>query len=529
MRSTQTARRALLSAAVLALLSPAAVLALLSPAGALASESALASSDSATPTAPLQQEQLFPATGVAAYAWRSWQAAYAGVPYDEEQRLTWPDATLWTVGPLDGSSAGPFETDATILDPWGGTVDRRRLDDRVSRGFVVAVDGQEWSVRQSGFRPRYELVARDVRGQVLSARPLPKRVGAATLVPTRDGLRIVAARGRTIVLLDRRMRRVSTWQPSSPKVRDEYLVIGNAEPLTDGSVVVQAIRWAGKPSRSLLIRLSPGRPARVLWGEQSGSLGPLVRADGAVIAAGSSGIVAITDAGRVRVRSWAQLGLPGCGTEPRAVTSGNVLTNGRALFGLRCATGDGQTRTALEVDARGRIAAHYALASYGSFDPLRRSAAIELPFDWSTLPDGSIPSQYSPPAAEDVQGEHANGWITWRPSDWRAPVRGALRVRKDRTAGVLVDVTCRAPYGQRCSGVAEVRAAGEVVGSVRYSLPARPGRAAARDALPVALSAAPVGALTVTAAPLPARPVLNPPRPAWDGSIPSPASASPRP
>ena len=100
----------------------------------------------------------------------------------------------------------------------------------------------------------------------------------------------------------------------------------------------------------------------------------------------------------------------------------------------------------------------------------------------------------------------------------REPVEMDQIAARDHSDRVVARRRLGAVRGQ---GVAELRAGDAIVGSTRYSLPARPGRAAAKDELLVDLST-PVArsALRLTTRPLPSRPVLDPPKPSWDTSIP---------
>ncbi len=335
------------------------------------------------------------------------------------------------------------------------------------------------------------------------------------------------------MLLDARMRRLATWHSTTDAPRISYTTVGDAEPLKDGSVVVQAAEYREKSSTARLIRLAPARRSRAIWSAVNGALPRLVRAADGIIAASATRVITIDDGGRVRARRWMNdLEIPGCGRS-RSVDGGGVATNGRAMFTMLCQDERGGLRVALELDGRGRVRATYALGTYtGYSEPILRPR-LWLPRSWTTLPDGGIPAALEPASPSGTVEDIANGWITWKPESAVEPRRGSLRLRLERGAGgqpsLLVRVTCAAPYGQRCSGVAQVRARGELVGSVRYSLPGRPGRAAARDELPVALSAdAETRDLKVTALPLPPRPVLTPARPDWDGSIPYSASALPR-
>lgn len=475
------------------------------------------------PIAPPEQQALMPASGPAHFAWASWQGQFGGARYYYDyDRLTWPDASIWTVGSLDGVSAGPFGTRATIIAPWEGRLDQRQLDDRESRSWVVSVDGAEWSLRD-GESP--ELVARDVTGRVVRATPLPRRVTGRALTATADGLRIVAQRGRGLLLLDRRMRTSARWTSAD---RRGTVYVDQAEPLADGSVVVSAQQSDAQGTARLLIRLRPGHESRVLWRESNASPPFIVRAARAIVGAGDAGLVAIDDRGRVRTRAWNAVtqaaGLESCSPKPWLPVSAGTAANGRALFGLRCIA-QRTTDAAIEIDARGGVVASYRLGSYDAASRTLDAAYLRMRDRWTTLPDGSIPAASYDAGGELFAPDVAVGWSTWRPIGSRPPLLGSVRVALGpRLAGgrsAIVRVVCRGSYGQRCSGVAEVRRGGEVVGFTRYSLPARPGGAAARDELPVALaSRASAASLSVTARPLPPRPRFDPPRPAWDGSTP---------
>ncbi len=153
---------------------------------------------------------------------------------------------------------------------------------------------------------------------------------------------------------------------------------------------------------------------------------------------------------------------------------------------------------------------------------------LSLVSSQTTMADGSVP--YAAPIQSDPSSPSTDwrgvGWRTWLPADSVPPIRGRLRLvpgaSSRKTAPfALVHARCAAPYGQRCSGVAEVRVGGSVIGKTRYALEGRPGRAAATDALVVQLSRRVRFAdLEVTSSPLPARPLLSPARPAWDRSRP---------
>jgi hypothetical protein len=472
------------------------------------------------------QQALFPGVVRAHYAWRSWQGVFAGGSYWSENldRLTWPDASLRTVGALDGVSGGPYWTRETAIDPWGGTVDQRDVDHQVNRGWVLAAGNREWTLRGSTeFYPteRDQLVSWDASGRERSTRLFPEPLDPQVIVPTSRGLRVVVQTRRTIRLVDRNLRTTARFRLPRAAGSTPSVSVGGAAPLTDGSVIA-SIAVEGKsryPGR--LVQLRPGRSARVLWtGEW---VGRLHRAAAGVVgfAGGAEGgVVAIDDRGHVRSRRWNRLGLPiatrHCEVRGSVAGGALVATSGRVVAALVCPSAPGAV---VQVDAKARVRTAYSLADAGVAQPV--AAEWLLVASSAPMADGSLPF---PDRVQPPEGE-TSGWSTWLPSDSVAPGRGQVSVRLARGASTgrdaYVQITCRAPYGQLCSGVAELRAGGTVVGSTRYSLPARPGAAAAKDRLPVTLST-PVAAvdLQVTTAPLPPRPLLSPARPAWDASIP---------
>lgn len=358
---------------------------------------------------------------------------------------------------------------------------------------AAAVDGSTWLVdHPSTPRPaRDQLLEVSDQDRAVGRLRMPRGIPLTAAVPTARGLRLVG------VETTRKGRRSSAWPvviDGRRVTRQRYVrAVNSVAALPDGSLLVAGQSGGDLPTPVLRISAA-GRVSRLADRREPDAAaytgGAVATAAGVALVESSRGeptsypdsgpailkdAVVLRDArGRVTGRRLvSDLGLPTetCGTRPSVRLDGptDVGPDGLPMVWVACdgevPTPYGPTRTTVArflvgLDATLRPRWRWQ-ASRGTESPECQTTTRRDNGGLIALGcDGSVREIAVPGAVPAARGV----------------VRSA---RRDGSKGAVVRISCRGPHGTVCTGVARVTVGGDVVGSARYALPARPGAAAA--------------------------------------------------
>lgn len=368
----------------------------------------------------------------------------------------------------------------------------------------AAADGGTW-IADTTLTPRparTRLLLVNDRAEVIRRIALPKDVSVRAIVPTTRGLRVVGVQAPRKVR-GAKSRVVISGPGVRSWTRDPYLTPDAqvvSAPLADGSLLVSGASRAKGGLPDPVLRVSPG-----------GRISRLAdrRKPDATVGTREAGI-AQTSLGAVMVETSA-VQLPAADVKDAVVVRGSqgqvvarrLLRDLDFGFPAVCRAEGAHRRVAgvmagpdglpvLDVRCVGNDARYEGAPTYRHFPPTATRALVGLGPDlrsrW-TLDATSVLGQDGnmlSACTHDLVGADGRLWSLSCGTRFIAvDVPGAtmssgklVSSRRDGKLGVTARISCRAPWGARCSGTATATVGGVVVGTAKYTVAGGPGRAA---------------------------------------------------